>query len=96
MADAFNNQDQSVHWTAKLPLLVIGIVLALAGVVQLCWTKSKVAAAIGLILIVMGASFIGYSMTIKNWCVPGAGSAFSSGFGQSFAACARMKGWIEF
>lgn len=85
-----------MKWTAKLPALLLGIILFIAGLIAIAYRKSRTATIVGLSLIVLGSGFIGYSLTIKNWCVPGPGSAFSSAFHQSFAACLRQKTWLEF
>ncbi len=88
--------DQQVTWTAKLPTLAAGIILALAGVIVWAYGKSKSATITALVLLTLGAAFIGYSMTIKEWCVVNQKSAFSAAFSPSLRGCLRMKGWAEF
>lgn len=86
-----------VKWTAKLPDLLGGVALAVSGIVVICWQKSKTLTIIGILLILAGTSFIGYSMTIKNWCESySVSSDFSSDFSLSFNDCLRQKGWFEF
>ncbi len=95
-----NTQDgptPEVAWTAKLPTLIIGIILAVAGVFVWLFRKSKTAAIIGLVLIAAGISFVAYSMTIKDWCrVVDPKSQFNSDFAMEFKQCLEAKGWFEF
>lgn len=84
-----------MRWTAKLPALILGIVALIAGLF-VSGSKWRYAALGGAVLFGLGAGFIGYSLTIKEWCVPNTQSAFSSAFSSSFRGCLRMKGWIEF
>ena len=81
-----------VRWTAKLPALIAGVFFLLAGAVGL--RRSLV---LGGVLMLLGAAFIGYSLTIKEWCaqVNYQQSAFSSAFAPSFHGCLRQKGWLE-
>lgn len=82
-----------VRWTAKLPALVIGIVLLIGGLIT-TW-RGRVMA--GIVLIALGGGFVAYSMTIKDWCeVRGGQSAWSAGFGGSFHECLKLKGWLSF
>jgi hypothetical protein len=83
------------HWTLKLPLLVLGLVLAVPGVLAVAYRRSAVMTIVGLVLIVMALSFIGYSLTIKEWCVVDENSQFSSDFAPTLRGCLRMKGWAE-
>lgn len=85
-----------VRWTNKLPALVIGIILILAGF----FASIRRAVATAIILIALGAGFVGYSLTIKEWCeLKGTTlgqSAWGSGFGGGFDQCLRQKGWLSF
>lgn len=91
-----DTDDQEVAWTNKLPALVIGVVLLIAGLYMRNkrWRPAIIG---GTVLILMGCGFIGYSMTIKEWCAAvNPQSAFSSAFSTSFHGCLRAKGWLEF
>jgi hypothetical protein len=91
------DQDR-VAWTAKLPLLIAGILFIVAGVLEVAVGRGRMWLIIGLATIILGSAFIGYSIAIKDWCVyrPGmAISAFSGSFAADFNACARTKGWLE-
>lgn len=85
-----------VRWTAKLPTLLIGLALIVAGL--FATTRRAVIASI--ILIGLGAAFVSYSLTIKEWCaLKGTTlgqSAWGSGFGASFDQCLKQKGWLSF
>lgn len=84
-----------MKWTAKLPTLIIGAVIFIVGLF-VSHSKWRYAAVGGLLLFGVGSGFIGYSMTVKEWCVPNLQqSAFSSAFATSFHGCLRMKGWLE-
>jgi hypothetical protein len=89
--------DDDVHWTAKLPALVAGVVLVILGLVSLRGNW-RYAFAGGALLILAGGGFIGWSLTIKEWCAARdmPHSAFSSAFSGSFHSCLRQKGWLEF
>ncbi len=86
-----------VKWTAKGPALLAGIVLILVGLLS-TWRGRIIA---GVVLVALGLAFVGYSLTIKNWCeLRGADygqSAWgSSGFGGGIGDCVREKGWLSF
>ncbi len=85
-----------IRWTGKLPTLIVGVIVLLASVIAL----SKRATILAIILFVLGAGFVGYSLTIKDWCeMKGTTlgqSAWGNGFGASFDSCARAKGWLSF
>lgn len=88
--------EPQVQWTNKLPALVIGIVLLIAGL----FASSRRAAVAAIILIALGAGFVGYSLTIKDWCeMKGTTlgqSAWGQGFGASFDQCVKAKGYFSF
>lgn len=83
-----------MKWTAKLPALIIAGILFVVGLF-VSHSKWRYAALGGLLLFAAAAGFLGYSLTIKEWCVPNQQSAFSSAFSSSFVGCLRMKGWLE-
>lgn len=84
-----------MKWTAKLPTLVVGVVLFIAGLF-IAHSRWRYAALGGTILLIAGAGFVGYSMTIKEWCkVVNERSAFSSAFSPSLRGCLKQKGWLE-
>ena len=84
-----------MKWTAKLPALIIGIVLLIGGAF-VTRSKWKYAACGGALLAVLGGTFVGYSMTIKEWCkVVNERSAFSADFSPSLRGCLQYKGWLE-
>jgi hypothetical protein len=60
-------------------------------------SKWRYAALGALLLFSAGAGFIGYSLTIKQWCAERnvVQSAFSSAFAPNFHQCLRQKGWLE-
>jgi len=84
-----------VKMTAKLPALIIGIVLFISG---LFVAKSRLRfAALGAALLFGAAGgFLYWSLIIKEWCVVNEQSAFSAAFSPSLRGCLRMKGWLEF
>ena len=85
-----------VQWTNKLPSLVVGALLAIIGIAIFLWSRARWAVISGLVLIALGAAFIGYSLTIKDWCYERhPESGFSAGFGGSFRGCIA-KGWLSF
>lgn len=86
--------ENDVTWTAKLPALIAGAALILAGLVSLCG-RWKYAAIGGALLILAGVGFVGWSLSIKEWCVVNERSAFSSAFSPSLRGCLRQKGWLE-
>jgi hypothetical protein len=83
-----------VKWTAKLPLLVGGLLLLIIGLVATARGRLVIAA----IAILLSALFVSYSYTIKDWCEVRTGNAW--GVGQwgthSFGDCAKLKGWWRF
>lgn len=81
-----------VRWTSKAPALIGGIILIVAGLVS-TWRR---AAVLGLVLIGLGAAFIGYSMTVKDWCEIHGPPGFGGGFGGGFQQCLKAKGWLAF
>ncbi len=88
--------DRDVQWTAKGPVLIAGIVLALTGLLA-TWRGRWIAA---IVLIALGCGFIGYSLTIKDWCeLRGAEYGKSAwgqgGFGGGIGECMREKGWFS-
>jgi disulfide bond formation protein DsbB len=90
------DHPNNVQWTAKLPLLVGGVLLAIAGLYLTIYRRSRIVALTGLALIVIGSFFIAYSFTIKEWCkVINPNNAFSSGFSVEFRGCLTAKGWLE-
>ena len=84
-----------MKWTAKLPALIVGIALFIAGLF-VSHSKWRYAALGGALLLLSGCGFIYYSMTIKEWCkVVNERSAFSSAFSPSLRGCLQQKGWLE-
>lgn len=84
-----------VKWTAKLPALIVAVVLAIAGlfVSQSKWRYAAMAAAL---LLAASGGFLYWSLSIKEWCaVVNERSAFSSAFSPSLRGCLRAKGWFE-
>ena len=77
-----------VAWTAKM--------VGLRAVTK----ARKYSYLMGLALFIIGVVFVGYSTTIKEWCVPRqnvpAVLAFSTDFHVSLHGCLRNKGWLEF
>lgn len=85
-----------MKWTAKLPALIIGVAVAIAGLF-VSRSKWRFAAIGAVLLFAASAGFITWSLTIKEWCAARnvAQSAFSSAFAPSFHQCLRIKGWLE-
>lgn len=86
-----------VRWTAKLPTLAAGIVLILAGL----FASTRRATAAAIILIALGLAFVGYSLTIKDWCelkptTMGQSAWGQGGFGGGIGECLKAKGWLSF
>ncbi len=89
--------NEQVEWTKKLPSLIAGLVLLFIGLVALMRHWSIVA----LVAVLLGAGFIGYSLTIKDWCAVkgttmGQSAWGQSGFGGGIGDCVRAKGWWSF
>lgn len=81
-----------VRWTAKLPMMLAGLTLVAAGL----FASSRHAAVTAIIVVVLGAAFVGYSLTIKDWCAAKA-SWGNAGFGQhAFGQCLLAKGYFAF
>jgi len=56
--------NAQVRWTAKLPAIILGVASLLgAGVAT---RNGRVIA--GVVLVLLGAAFVIYSFTIKEWC----------------------------
>jgi hypothetical protein len=53
-----------VKWTAKLPMLVAGVIAIVGGL----GFSRRGWASIGFVLILLGAAFVIYSFTLKSWC----------------------------
>jgi len=87
--------EEDTQWTNKLPALLIGLVLIVAGLFA-SWRRAVIAAVL---LLALGTAFIGYSLTIKDWCsLRGSTlgqSPWGQGFGASFDQCAKQKGWFS-
>lgn len=85
-----------MKWTAKLPALIVAVVLFIAGLF-VSHSKWRYAAIGGALLFVAAGGFLYWSLTIKDWCQARdvQHSAFSSAFAPSFHQCLRMKGWLE-
>ncbi len=92
---AENSPNPQVQWTAKLPALVIGIVLFIVGLF-ISHSKWRYAALGAVVLFAASAGFLYWSISIKEWCVVNEQSAFGAGFSPSLRGCLRMKGWLEF
>lgn len=86
--------ESEVHWTAKLPLLIAGILVGLVGIVAVLWRKSPLITALGVLLLLVAVGFIGWSMTIKDWCIMH--SDFGGDFSPDLAGCLKLKGWFQF
>ena len=85
--------EADVRWTAKLPTLAIGIVLVIAAVIA----SSRRATIAAIILLLSGVAFVGYSLTIKDWCEVKGLAWGQLGYGQhAFGACWKQKGWLSF
>ncbi len=84
-----------VKWTAKLPALIMAIILFVVGlfVAKSKWRYATLAA---LLLFAASGGFLYWSITIKEWCVVNEQSAFTAAFSPSLRGCLRMKGWLEF
>lgn len=91
-----NDQTDDVQWTNKLPALLTGLVLIVAGLFA-SWQRAAIAAVV---LLSLGTAFVFYSLTIKDWCQTKGTtlgqSPWGQGFGTSFDSCAREKGWFAF
>lgn len=86
----------AVKWTAKLPALIVAVILFVVGLF-VAKSKWRYAAVAALLLFAASAGFFYWSLTIKEWCaVVNEQSAFSSGFSPSLRGCLRAKGWLEF
>jgi hypothetical protein len=85
--------SDDVRWTNKLPALVAGVILILAGLLA----SSRRATAAAIILIALGAGFVGYSLTIKDWCEVKGMAWGDKAFGQGgFGHCWKQKGYFSF
>jgi len=82
--DALDNAFQKAG-TAIIGIILIGIGLLMEG--------RKMAIA-GLIIIALGLCFIGYSMTMKKWCVPQVSPSFNAWVHSNFSCI--EKGWLSF
>lgn len=84
--------EADVRWTAKLPTLAIGIVLVIAAVIA----SSRRATMTAIILLGLGAVFVGYSLTIKDWCeVKGLAWGELVHGQHAFGACWKQKSWFS-
>jgi disulfide bond formation protein DsbB len=96
MTDTPQN-NHSVEWTRKGPALIVGIVLGIIGLFVWAFDKSKSATIAAFVLIMFSLAFIGYSMTIKDWCKQtDPNSSFSKEFSMEFRQCIQSKSWFEF
>ena len=86
-----------VRWTWKAPALIAGVALAALGLVTT--TRGRIIA--GLAIIILGAAFVAYSMTIKDFCAVHqhgwhGGTWGQTGFGGQLGECLAEKGWFSF
>lgn len=88
--------EPDVRWTAKGPALAAGLILLVAAL----FATGRRAFATAAVLAVLGAGFVGYSLTLKNWCeIQGTTygqSPWGQGFGGAFDECLKAKGWLAF
>lgn len=88
-------EEKGVEWTAKLPALLAAIALVLGALLA----HAKGFRLVAAVLAALALAFLGYSLTIKEWCSTRgqiAASGFSSAFAPTFAQCAKQKGWMSF
>jgi hypothetical protein len=88
-----------VAWTAKGPLLIVGTLLVgLAGLASVLGGRR--AAILAIVLAVLGAGFVGYSLMIKEWCAlkgtTYGATHWGQGFGGGLGDCLKAKGWFSF
>ncbi len=85
-----------VRWTAKAPALIAGLILLLAS----AFLAAKGWARVAIVVAVLGAGFVGYSATLKDWCqLHGSTlgqSPWGQGWGGSFGECLKAKGYLSF
>lgn len=90
-----NEQTPQIKWTAKLPALIISIVLFIIGlfVAKSKWRYAALGAAL---LFAASGGFLYWSLSIKEWCkIVNEHSAFSAAFSPSIRGCLKYKGWLE-
>ena len=83
--------DRGFQWIGTT---IVGLVLIGVGLFMQLQGRSRKMAIAGLAVIALGVCFIGYSLTMKQWCVPQAKTSFSASFHPNFS-CVR-KGWLSF
>lgn len=89
--------EPQANWTAKGPTLIAGLILILAGL----FASSRRAFVLAAVLVALGLAFVGYSLTIKNWCELhgtefGQSAWGAGGFGGGIGDCLKEKGWLSF
>ena len=84
-----------VKWTAKLPALIISLVLFVAGLF-VAHSKWRYAALGAMLLFAASGGFLYWSLSIKEWCaVVNDQSPFSAAFSPSIRGCLKAKGWFD-
>ena len=88
--------NAQVRWTAKLPAIILGVASLLgAGVAT---RNARVIA--GVVLLLLGAAFVIYSFTIKEWCTLNQNAWQNTwgdlSFNGTLGECIRSKSWFSF
>lgn len=91
----FDNRS-GAQWTSKLPALAAAVLFILAAAVMAVYGRSPRVTIAAVLVLLLGVGFAGYSLTVKEWCVPSERPAFSGAFAPSLRGCLRLKGWTEF
>lgn len=85
-----------IGWTAKGPALIAGLVALALAMVATARGRLLLAG----VLLFLGAAFLTYSLTLKQWCAlhHGAwgGAWGQSTFGDKLGDCLKEKGWWAF
>lgn len=87
--------DARIAWTAKGPALIAGLVAIVLAMVATARGRLILAG----VLLFLGAAFLTYSLTLKQWCVAhhgGWGGAWGeNAFGDTLGDCIKEKGWFQ-
>ena len=88
--------NAQVKWTAKLPAIILGVASLLgAGVAT---RNGRVIA--GVVLLLLGAAFVIYSFSIKEWCTLNQNAWQNTwgdlSFNGTLGECIRSKSWFSF
>lgn len=91
------SNQQETDWTAKGPALIAGLILILIGI----FAGSRRSLMLAAVLVLIGMAFVGYSLTIKDWCqLRGAELGTTAwgggGFGGGIGDCLKSKHWLSF